>query len=106
MARTFQQLKPGGRFVVSDIMVPLTLRPGRSSALRSKVWRMTKKGIPGLWRVTKNAVRWVKGTGEYPVDPDAWMTMLTLAGFSDVGHSSIGSETGVVWGVKPARPTL
>ena len=101
VAQTFAQLQPGGRFVVSDIMVPLTLRPGQSGALRSKVWRMTKKGPPGLWRITKNAVRWVRGTGEYPIGPDAWMALLKTAGFTGVGHTAVGRETGVVWGTKP-----
>jgi len=101
VARTFAQLEPGGRFVISDIMVPLTLRPGRSGALRAKVWRMAKRGLPGVWRITKNAVRWVSGTGEYPVDPDTWMTLLRAAGFTGVGHTAVGSETGVVWGTKP-----
>ena len=103
-ARTFAQLGPGGRFVVSDIMVPLTLRPGQSGALRSKVWRMTKKGLPGVWRITKNAVRWIRGTGEYPVGPDAWTALLKSAGFTGVGHTAIGRETGVVWGTKPTQP--
>jgi SAM-dependent methyltransferase len=103
--RTFAQLRPGGRFVVSDIMVPLTLRPGNSSALRSKVWRMTKKGLPGFWRIAKNGVRWVRGTGEYPVGPETWMTLLNAAGFTGVGHTAIGRETGVVWGTKPSAPT-
>ena len=102
VARTFAQLVPGGRFVISDIMVPLTLRPGQSGALRSKVWRIAKKGLPGVWRITKNAARWIRGTGEYPVGPQAWMALLEAAGFIEVGHTGIGRETGVVWGTKPS----
>jgi ubiquinone/menaquinone biosynthesis C-methylase UbiE len=101
VSRTFEQLRPGGRFVVSDIMVPLSLRPGRSQALRVKLVAMVKKGPPGLWRIAKNAARWIAGTGEYPADPAFWMDAFTREGFADVGHESVGYETGIVWGTKP-----
>src|SRR5207245_3711739 len=55
VTRTFDQLRPGARFVVSDIMVPLTLRPGKSRALRTKVWAMLCNGPSGIWRIAKNA---------------------------------------------------
>lgn len=103
VSRTYGQLGPGGRFVVSDIMVPLTLRPGHSGALRAKLLAMVKKGPAGLWRIVKNGLRWAIGTGEYPADPDFWMQALRRAGFVEVGHESVGHETGIVWGTKPAE---
>jgi SAM-dependent methyltransferase len=99
--RCFAQLRPGGRIVVSDIMVALTLRPGRSGPLWAKVAKIAKKGPAGFWRIGKNGVRWVIGTGEYPADPSFWTAGLRSAGFTGVGHTPVGRETGVVWGFKP-----
>jgi ubiquinone/menaquinone biosynthesis C-methylase UbiE len=101
--KTYAQLRPGGRFVVSDIMVPLSLRPGRSKALRTKVLAMVKKGPAGFWRIAKNGLRWVTGSGEYPAEPEFWIQAFGRAGFAEVGHLSLGHETGIVWGIKPAE---
>jgi len=101
LSRSFEQLRPGGRMVVSDIMVPLTLRRGQSAALWSKVRSIARKGIPGYWRIAKNVVRWVLGTGEYPQSVSFWVAAFGEAGFVSIGSTWVGKETGVVWGTKP-----
>ncbi len=95
-------MAPGGRFVVSDLMVPLTLRPGESGPLIRKVASIARKGPAGWWRIAKNLVRWGTGRGEYPASLEFWQGALHAAGFVDVGGRHVGEESGVAWGTKPA----
>jgi SAM-dependent methyltransferase len=95
-------LKPGGRIVVSDLMVPLTLRPGQSGPLRRKIRSIMAKGPKGYWRIAKNLVRWALGRGEYPAGLDFWMAALREAGFVSVQGRRIGSESGVAWAMRAA----
>jgi SAM-dependent methyltransferase len=94
-------MNPGGRIVVGDLMVPLTLRPGQSAPLLGEVRSIAAKGIPGYWRIAKNVVRWAAGRGEYPASLEFWTRALREAGFEDVGGRRVGAESGVVWGVRP-----
>jgi SAM-dependent methyltransferase len=93
-------MSPGGRIVVADLMVPLTLRPGQSDALLRKVRSIAAKGVPGYWRIAKNAVRWTTGRGEYPASLEFWIRALGEAGFEDVGGRRVGAESGVAWGTR------
>lgn len=94
-------LKPGGRIVVGDIMVPLTFRPGEAGPLLRKVRSILAKGPKGFWRIIKNLVRWAFGRGEYPASLDFWMKSLREAGYVAVDGRLVGSESGVAWGVQP-----
>jgi ubiquinone/menaquinone biosynthesis C-methylase UbiE len=100
-----RSLRPGGRFAVADIMAPLTLRPGQNSAALHKMKLIASKGLPGIWRIAKNAFRWIIGRGEYPASPEFWMRALREAGFESVARSTFGNDSGVVWGVKSAGMT-
>jgi SAM-dependent methyltransferase len=93
-------LRPGGRIVVSDLMVALTFRPGQSAALTRRLRSIAAKGIPGYWRIAKNGIRLVAGRGEYPADLDFWTRALREAAFLNVNGRQIGSESGVAWGIK------
>lgn len=101
LRRAENWLRPGGRIAVSDLMVPLTLRPGESAALVGKVLSIARKGVPGYWRIAKNVARWATGRGEYPASLEFWTSALRDAGFHDVDGRRIGRESGVAWGVKP-----
>jgi SAM-dependent methyltransferase len=94
-------MNPGGRIVIGDLMVPLTLRPGQSGPLLGKVRSIAAKGIPGYWRIAKNLARWAAGRGEYPASLEFWMRAMREAGFEDVGGRRVGAESGVAWGVRP-----
>jgi SAM-dependent methyltransferase len=94
-------MNPGGRIVVADLMVPLTLRPGQSAPLVRKVRSIAAKGLPGYWRIAKNAVRWAAGRGEYPASLEFWTRALCEAGFADVGGRRVGAESGVAWATRP-----
>jgi SAM-dependent methyltransferase len=93
-------MNPGGRIVVGDLMVPLTLRPGQSAPLLRKLRSIAAKGLPGYWRIAKNAARWATGRGEYPASVTFWTQALRDAGFTGVGGRTVGTESGVAWGVR------
>jgi SAM-dependent methyltransferase len=97
-------LKPGGRIVVSDLMIPLTLRPGQSGPLLAKLRSIASRGPAGYWRIAKNGARWVSGRGEYPADVSFWKETLVGAGFQAVGGTRVGTESGVVWGTRQPTP--
>jgi ubiquinone/menaquinone biosynthesis C-methylase UbiE len=105
LRRSHDWLRPGGRMVVSDLMVDLTLRPGQSAPLTRRLRSISRKGLPGYWRIGKNGVRWILGRGEYPAGLAFWQDALSEAGFQQVGASRVGSESGIVWGVKARDET-
>ncbi len=100
LRRCHECMKPGGRIAIADIMVPLTFRPRESRALRHKVRVIARKGLPGYWRIGKNAFRWAIGHGEYPASRAFWENALREAGFTNVGVRQIGGESAVAWGTK------
>lgn len=100
LRRSRDWLRPGGRIAVADLMVPLTLRPGESGPLVRKVLSIARKGVPGYWRIAKNAVRWATGRGEYPASLEFWTSALREAGFDGVDGRRVGQESGVAWGTK------
>jgi len=102
VASAFDWLRPGGRLVVADMML------GRGSTARDrqvvaeKVRAMAKKGIPGYWRITKNAWRYLFRTHERPITPEAWTQLFERAGFTDVSSVDVVSEAAIVTGTRPA----
>ena len=98
----FGWLRPGGQFVISDMML------GRGSTTRdreiiaSKVRSMAKKGIPGYWRILKNAGRYLLRVHERPITPEAWSRLFEAAGFRDITVSVVVQEAAVVRGTKPS----
>lgn len=103
LRRCFRWMRPRGRIVIADMVVPLTLRPGQSAPLLRKVRSMASKGPAGWWRIAKNVARWAGGRGEYPASTDFWTRCLKELGFVDVNSTLVGRESGVVWGKKPSQ---
>jgi len=96
-----QWLRPGGRLVVADLML------GRGAAARdreiiaSKVRVMARKGLPGYWRIAKNAFRFLLRVHERPITPEAWVALFEAAGFTEVESVPVVAEAAIVSGVKP-----
>lgn len=97
----FTWLRPGGKLVVADMMLGRGTTPRDREIIATKVKAMAKKGIPGYWRIMKNAGRYLFRVQERPITPEAWSRLLTRAGFVDVTTTVVVSEAAVVTGVKP-----
>lgn len=99
-----QWLRPGGRIVLADMML------GRGGSRRDRQIIMTKlaalarKGPGGWWRIAKNGLRYLLRIQERPVSADAWIAMLTAAGFIRISSAVIISEACIVEAERPASP--
>ncbi|NNN00807.1 MAG: class I SAM-dependent methyltransferase [Acidimicrobiaceae bacterium] len=96
-------LKPGGVLINSDMMLGRGASSDDRKVIASKIKVMAKKGIPGYWRILKNAGRYLFRLRERPITPEAWMRLYQAAGFEALESVNVVSEANVVKGVKPAR---
>ena len=94
-------LRPGGHLVNSDMMLGRGATAQDRQVIASKIKVMAKKGIPGYWRILKNAGRYLFRVNEPPITPEAWIRLYEAAGFLDVQSVNVVSEANVVRGVKP-----
>jgi ubiquinone/menaquinone biosynthesis C-methylase UbiE len=94
-------LRPGGHLVNSDMMLGRGATAQDRQVIASKIKVMAKKGIPGYWRILKNAGRYLFRVHERPITPEAWIRLYEAAGFLDVQSVNVVSEANVVRGVKP-----
>ena len=99
----YQWLRPGGKLVNSDMMLGRGATAQDRQVIASKIKVMAKKGIPGYWRILKNAGRYLLRVHERPITPEAWIRLYEAAGFVDVQSVNVVSEANVVTGVKPAN---
>jgi 2-polyprenyl-3-methyl-5-hydroxy-6-metoxy-1,4-benzoquinol methylase len=101
VAAAFGWLRPGGVLINSDMMLGRGATTADRQVIASKVKVMAKKGIPGYWRILKNAGRYIFRLRERPITPDAWMRLYEAAGFVDLTKVNVVAEASVVKGVKP-----
>jgi ubiquinone/menaquinone biosynthesis C-methylase UbiE len=95
-------LLPGGRLVVGDMMFSPTRLDSRSRAvLKDKVLAMIRKGPGGLWRLVKNAFRFITGRWERPVTAEWWENALRETGFVAIEVQTLEHEGGIVCARKP-----
>ncbi|MDE2281424.1 MAG: class I SAM-dependent methyltransferase [Actinomycetales bacterium] len=94
-------LRPGGVLINSDMMLGRGATTEDRQVIASKIKVMAKKGIPGYWRILKNAGRYIFRLRERPITPDAWMRLYGAAGFVDLASVNVVAEANVVKGVKP-----
>ncbi|HAM02742.1 MAG TPA: hypothetical protein DCQ30_11045 [Acidimicrobiaceae bacterium] len=93
-------LRPGGRFVIGDMMFGRGLEPRDRVIIRSKVVALARKGPGGWWRVLKNVTRFGFRLQERPVTMERWQQYLEEAGFSAVHGDEVVAEAAVVVGIK------
>lgn len=94
-------LRPGGQLVNSDMMLGRGATAQDRQVIASKIKVMAKKGIPGYWRILKNAGRYLFRVHERPITPEAWTRLYEAAGFKNLESVNVVSEANVVKGVKP-----
>ena len=98
----YKWLRPGGQLVISDMMLGRGATSQDRQVIASKIKIMAKKGIPGYWRILKNAGRYLFRVHERPITPEAWMRLCEAAGFIDLQSVNVVAEANVVKGIKPA----
>src|SRR5712691_1452909 len=101
VAAAYYWLKPGGMFILADMMFGRGATSQDRAIIRTKVGALAKKGIGGWWRIAKNSYRYLVRAQERPVSISTWATMFARAGFKSITASSIVNEAGLVTGRRP-----
>lgn len=103
LAEVMRVLRPGGRFVFGDMMFSIEMRSGRDRELvAAKVRAIAARGLPGLWRLAKNAARLAAGNWEHPVNAEWWRAALANAGFREIELQTLPHEGGIAAANAPA----
>jgi hypothetical protein len=89
--------------VIADMMFGRGGSSRDRAIIKSKVVALARKGPGGWWRITKNAARYLLRMQERPVSMDAWTSMLTRSGFTQITSTTIVAEAGLVAGYRPDR---
>ncbi|MBF6558074.1 MAG: class I SAM-dependent methyltransferase [Acidimicrobiales bacterium] len=97
----FEWLRPGGQLVVADMMLGRGATARDRQIIAGKLRIMAKKGIPGYWRILKNAGRFLVRVHERPITLEAWSRLFEAAAFENVESSVVVAEAAVMKGIKP-----
>ena len=106
LAEALRVLKPGGRLMIGDMMFslnPLHARDRRVVA--GKLRSLAARGLPGLWRLLKNAARLLTGRWEYPASAAWWQEALERTGFEGISIEILAHEGGIALARAPVTRT-
>lgn len=95
-------LKPGGRLVMGDMMFSLSPMQARDrKVVAAKMRTLARRGVPGIWRLLKNATRLLGRRWEYPANASWWHDALTRAGFDRITIETLAHEGGIAMAEVP-----
>lgn len=99
LRRIHDWLVPGGRLVISDMMLGRSLDGYHRQIFLDKAGEMLRRGPAGWWRLLKNLFRIATERGRlHPCTPAWWCQALAEAGFAEVRYEHVASEAGLVSG--------
>ncbi len=95
-------MRPGARLVIGDMMFSLNPVDSRDRKLViGKVRTIARRGLPGVWRLLKNAARLAAGRWEHPASVAWWKEALRAAGFERVHLETCAHEGGIAVAYAP-----
>jgi ubiquinone/menaquinone biosynthesis C-methylase UbiE len=106
LAEARRVLKPDGRLVIGDMMFSLNPMQSRDRRVVTvKLRKIARRGLPGVWRLLKNAARLASGRWEYPANAAWWQEALKRSGFDHVRIEMLAHEGGIAMAEAPATKT-
>lgn len=104
LAEAMRVLKPGGRVVIGDMMFAFNPLSSRDrDVITLKMRELARRGLPGLWRLLKNAARLASRRWEHPANAGWWQGALRQAGFDHVRVDMLAHEGGIATGRAPSH---
>jgi len=106
LAEARRVLKPGGRLVIGDMMFSLNpIQTRDRHVVTVKLRTIARRGLPGVWRLLKNAARLATGRWEHPANAAWWHEASTRSGFHNVRVEMLAHEGGIAKAETPVGST-
>lgn len=93
-------LKPGGRFILGDMMFGRGATVEDRKIIAEKLRKLALLGPGGWWRILKNVARFTFRIQEKPVSAETWRRYLEQAGFKEITITPFVAEASIAIATK------